>query len=251
MTETSPSERGFIPGTSALPPPASAPAAIPAAPTTAPSVVVGKAEPLPSFGSTPGSDQLARIEDKCSRIEDKYARSEALLSRVEEKVEGAAGRMNEAARQSDLSALRSEVRAIADRTRGLPGSGALVLTAIITAVLTVALTIAAQRFHLDAAFLVGDAGAAVAGGNVMVHDGQRARGLADARGFDRLRLPRLADTRLLGELMRRLGTQIVELMTPQSSNAPVRCDVETFHDLGGTFVPHPGHAFQQVDHLDV
>ena len=33
---------------------------------------------------------------------------------------------------------------------GLPGSGALVLTAIITAVLTVALTIAAQRFHLDA-----------------------------------------------------------------------------------------------------
>lgn len=111
-----------------------------------PPVVVGKAEPV---SSTPGGDQLARIEDKCARIEDKYARSEALLSRVEEKIEGATTRMSEAARQSDLAALRSEVRAVADRTRRLPGSGALVLTAVITAVLTVALTIAAQRFHLD------------------------------------------------------------------------------------------------------
>jgi hypothetical protein len=113
----------------------------------APPLAVGKAEPLSP--SSPGSDQLARIEDKCARIEDKYARSEALLSRVEEKIEGATTRMSEAARQSDLAALRSEVRAVADRTRRLPGSGALVLTAIITAVLTVVLTIAAQRFHLD------------------------------------------------------------------------------------------------------
>ncbi|MGU3359958.1 hypothetical protein ACLBWX_06445 [Methylobacterium sp. M6A4_1b] len=148
MTETSPIGRDFIPGTPAPPGPASAATPTGSVPVTP--VVIGKAEPLSVHGTAPSSDQLARIEDKCSRIEDKYARSEALLSRVEEKVEGAAGRMNEAARQSDLSALRSEVRAIADRTRGLPGSGALVLTAIITAVLTVALTIAAQRFHLDA-----------------------------------------------------------------------------------------------------
>ncbi|CAA2099988.1 hypothetical protein MBUL_00444 [Methylobacterium bullatum] len=117
-----------------------------------PPLVVGKAEPLAQSAPAPsshGSDQLARIEDKCARIEDKYARSEALLSRVEEKIEGATARMSEAARQSDLAALRSEVRAVADRTRRLPGSGALVLTAIITAVLTVVLTIAAQRFHLD------------------------------------------------------------------------------------------------------
>lgn len=150
MTETSPSGRGFVPGTSAIPPADSPPAVATAVQAPAGPVVAGKVEPLSSHGGTAGGDQLARIEDKCSRIEDKYARSEALLSRVEEKVEGAAGRMNDAARQSDLSALRSEVRAIADRTRGLPGSGALVLTAIITAVLTVALTIAAQRFHLDA-----------------------------------------------------------------------------------------------------
>lgn len=145
MTETSPTGRDFIPGNPASPPSTAA-----TGPGATPPVVVGKAEPLPAQNGAPGGDQLARIEDKCARIEDKYARSEALLSRVEEQVEGAAGRMNEAARQSDLSALRSEVRAIADRTRGLPGSGALVLTAVITAVLTVALTIAAQRFHLDA-----------------------------------------------------------------------------------------------------
>lgn len=145
MTETSPTGRDFIPATSADPAPSPAPVS-----AGTPPVVVGRAEPLPPAASAPGGDQLTRIEDKCARIEDKYARSEALLSRVEEKVDGAAGRMNEAARQSDLAALRSEVRAVADRTRGLPGSGALVLTAIITAVLTVALTIAAQRFHLDA-----------------------------------------------------------------------------------------------------
>ncbi|WP_019906863.1 hypothetical protein [Methylobacterium sp. 77] len=113
----------------------------------APKAVVARAETLSQ--PAPGGDQLARIEDKCARIEDKYARSEALLSRVEEKIEGATTRMSEAARQSDLAALRSEVRAVADRTRRLPGSGALVLTAIVTAVLTVVLTIAAQRFHLD------------------------------------------------------------------------------------------------------
>ncbi len=94
-------------------------------------------------------DQLARIEDKCSRIEDKYARSEALLSRVEDKVEGATTRMNEAARQSDLAALRTEMRGLSERTRRLPGTGALVLTAVITAILTVVLMIAVQRLNLD------------------------------------------------------------------------------------------------------
>ncbi|WP_236960583.1 hypothetical protein [Methylobacterium durans] len=58
--------------------------------------------------------------------------------------------MNEAARQSDLAALRTEVRAVSDRTKRLPGAGALVLTAIITAVVTVVLMIAVQRLHLDA-----------------------------------------------------------------------------------------------------
>ncbi|GJD42485.1 hypothetical protein AFCDBAGC_0323 [Methylobacterium cerastii] len=94
-------------------------------------------------------DQLARIEDKTSRIEDKYARSESLLTRVEDKVEGASNRMNEAARQSDLAALRSEMRGLTERTRRLPGTGALVLTAIITAVLTVVLMVAVQRLNLD------------------------------------------------------------------------------------------------------
>ncbi|NEU12255.1 hypothetical protein G3T14_08925 [Methylobacterium sp. BTF04] len=146
MTETSSPGRDFIPGT-----PDTFGATATSTPPAAVPVLVGKAEAIGSAASSvPGGDQLARIEDKCARIEDKYARSEALLSRVEEKMDGAAARMNEAARQSDLAALRSEVRAVADRTRGLPGSGALVLTAVITAVLTVALTIAAQRFHLDA-----------------------------------------------------------------------------------------------------
>lgn len=94
-------------------------------------------------------DQLARIEDKCSRIEDKYARSEALLSRVDHHIESATGRMGEAARQSDLTALRTEVRAVSDRVRAVPGTGALVLTALITSVLTVILLVAVQRLQLD------------------------------------------------------------------------------------------------------
>ncbi|WP_342104322.1 hypothetical protein [Methylobacterium sp. SI9] len=93
-------------------------------------------------------DQLARIEDKCSRIEDKYARSEALLSRVEDKVENATSRMNESARQTDLAALRAEMRGISERTRRLPGTGALVLTAVITAILTVVLMVAVERLNL-------------------------------------------------------------------------------------------------------
>ena len=58
-------------------------------------------------------------------------------------------RMNDAARQADLSWLRSEVRTLSDRVGRLPGTGALVLTAIITAVLTVALMVAVQRLNLD------------------------------------------------------------------------------------------------------
>ncbi len=77
------------------------------------------------------------------------AGSEALLSRVEDKVENAANRMNESARQSDLAALRTEMRGLAERTRRLPGTGALVLTAVITAILTVVLMVAVQRLNLD------------------------------------------------------------------------------------------------------
>ena len=118
----------------------------PAGPAT-PAVV--QSSPAHAIPSSQMFDQLARIEDKCSRIEDKYARSEALLSRVEDKMEGAATRMNEAARQSDLAALRTETRALSERTRRLPGSGALVLTAVITSVLTVVLMVAVQRLNLD------------------------------------------------------------------------------------------------------
>jgi hypothetical protein len=57
--------------------------------------------------------------------------------------------MNESARQSDLAALRTEMRGLADRTRRLPGTGALVLTAVITAILTVVLMVAVQRLNLD------------------------------------------------------------------------------------------------------
>ncbi|MBB5763764.1 hypothetical protein HNR01_003399 [Methylorubrum rhodesianum] len=114
----------------------------PAAPPTS----AGRTEPPATVNH---ADQLARIEDKTARIEDKYARSEALLSRVEEKVESASTRMNDAARQADLSSLRSEVRTLSDRVGRLPGTGALVLTAIITAVLTVALMVAVQRLNLD------------------------------------------------------------------------------------------------------
>ena len=60
--------------------------------------------------------------------------------------------MNDAARQSDVAALRTEVRAISERTRRIPGAGALILTAIITAVLTVVLTIAVQRLNLQGLF---------------------------------------------------------------------------------------------------
>ncbi|MEH3119449.1 MAG: hypothetical protein PGN25_18180 [Methylorubrum populi] len=144
MTEaspTKPSGSDFIPPTPAPPPSASVTPA-PAQPAA------GKAE-LPHSGAVNHADQLARIEDKTARIEDKYARSEALLSRVEEKVESASTRMNDAARQADLSSLRSEVRTLSDRIGRLPGTGALVLTAIVTAVLTVALMVAVQRLNLD------------------------------------------------------------------------------------------------------
>jgi len=116
-------------------------------PAASPAPVVGWAETLPAAANH--GDQLARIEDKAARIEDKYARSEALLSRVEEKVEGASARMNEAARQSDLASLRGEVRGMGDKIRRMPGTGALVLTAIITSVLTVVLMVAVQRLNLD------------------------------------------------------------------------------------------------------
>jgi hypothetical protein len=140
MTETSPTKSSgtdFIPTT---PPVSAAPA-----PAPAPSLAKAEAPAAP----VNHSDQLARIEDKAARIEDKYARSEALLSRVEDKVENASSRMNEAARQADLASLRSEVRGMADRINRLPGTGALVLTALITAVLTVALMVAVQRANLD------------------------------------------------------------------------------------------------------
>ncbi|GEP00130.1 hypothetical protein GCM10007887_08340 [Methylobacterium haplocladii] len=108
---------------------------------------VAPSAPAPA-GSAVG-DQLARIEDKTARIEDKYARSEQLLSRMEEKIEGATTRMNEVARQSDLAALRGEVRGINERVKRSPGTGALILTAIITSVLTVVLTVAVQRLNVD------------------------------------------------------------------------------------------------------
>ena len=138
MSETSPTRSSgtdFIPPSSSPAPASAAPAAVPAQPS------VGRAE-LPASGAINHADQLARIEDK-------YARSEALLSRVEEKVESSSARMNDAARQADLSSLRSEVRTLSDRVGRLPGTGALVLTAIITAVLTVALMVAVQRLNLD------------------------------------------------------------------------------------------------------
>jgi len=143
MTETSPTKSSgtdFIPTTP--------PAAATVAPAPAQVPAIGKAE-LPAASAVNHADQLARIEDKAARIEDKYARSEALLSRVEDKVENASSRMNEAARQADLASLRSEVRGMADRINRLPGTGALVLTALITAVLTVALMVAVQRANLD------------------------------------------------------------------------------------------------------
>jgi hypothetical protein len=132
---------GFLP---ASPAPAPAPTPAPVEKSTA---VVAPSAPAPA-GSAVG-DQLARIEDKTARIEDKYARSESLLSRMEEKIEGATTRMNEVARQSDLAALRGEVRGINERVRRSPGTGALVLTAIITSVLTVVLMVAVERLNID------------------------------------------------------------------------------------------------------
>lgn len=135
--------QGFIP---AAPAPADPPRTTP----DKPAVSHEPATPVPSqVAGSPVGDQLARIEDKCSRIEDKYARSEALLSRVEDHIVGAATRMGEAARQSDLAALRTEVRSINDRIHGIPGTGALILTALITAVLTVVLLVAVQKLQLD------------------------------------------------------------------------------------------------------
>lgn len=96
------------------------------------------------------TDQLARIEDKAARIEEKYARSEALLARVEDKIEAATARMSDSARQADVAAIRSELRAVSERTRRLPGAGALVVTAVVTAILTAVLIVAAQRYNLAA-----------------------------------------------------------------------------------------------------
>ena len=137
--------------------PSTGPDFIPATPAGLLADAKPQAAPAAAFPAGPNTpipaahlfDQLARIEDKCSRIEDKYARSESLLTRVEDKIESAASRMNETARQSDLAALRTEMRGLNERTRRLPGTGALVLTAIITAVLTVVLMVAVQRLNLD------------------------------------------------------------------------------------------------------
>ncbi len=94
----------------------------------------------PAYDSSRGGiDQLSRIEDKTARIEEKYARSEALLLRVGEKVEAATSRMADVALQADLTAL-------SQRVRGLPGMGALILTAIITAVLTAAAVYAILKY---------------------------------------------------------------------------------------------------------
>ena len=41
------------------------------------------------------------------------------------------------------------MRGLSERTRRLPSTGALVLTAVITAVLTVVLMVAVQRLNLD------------------------------------------------------------------------------------------------------
>lgn len=99
--------------------------------------------------STPSgtiAEQLARIEDKTARIEEKYARSENFMQRVGDKVDAATGRMGEVALQSDLKAVRAELTSMARRVRGLPGLGALVVTALVTAVLTTALVLAAQKY---------------------------------------------------------------------------------------------------------
>jgi hypothetical protein len=92
-------------------------------------------------GPGAGHDQLSRIEDKTARIEEKYARSEAILQRVGSTVEAATSRMNEVASQADLAALR-------DQVRRLPGTGALIMTAMLTALLTAALVYAAMRFGM-------------------------------------------------------------------------------------------------------
>ena len=128
-------------------PPRPAPARDPADGATAPVRRQGRPR---SCRRATRVDQLARIEDKCSRIEDKYARSEALLSRVEDKVEGAV-EPDERGGPPIRSRGPAHARcaALADRTRRLPGTGALVLTAIITAVLTVVLMVAVQRLNLD------------------------------------------------------------------------------------------------------
>ena len=83
-------------------------------------------------GSGSPHDQLARIEDKTARIEEKYARSEAILQRVGNTVEAATSRMNEVASRADLAALR-------DQVRRLPGTGALLMVAIVTSLLTAGL----------------------------------------------------------------------------------------------------------------
>jgi hypothetical protein len=98
----------------------------------------------PAAGSGSAHDQLARIEDKTARIEEKYARSEAILQRVGSTVEAATSRMNEVASQAELAALR-------DQVRRLPGTGALLMGAIVTALLTAALVYALLRFGMPGA----------------------------------------------------------------------------------------------------
>ncbi|MET7248393.1 hypothetical protein ABZT49_34085 [Methylobacterium sp. EM32] len=155
MTDAAPSTRpANAADTALLQGPVPTPAQQGAAPAVPAHVSPTQVAPMPATAPAVAlpagvADQLARIEDKASRIEDKYARSEALLARVEDRVEEAGARMNEAARQADLAALRNEVRAIAERTRRLPGAGALIVTAVVTAVLTVALTLVAQRLNLQ------------------------------------------------------------------------------------------------------
>ncbi|HEX5868598.1 MAG TPA: hypothetical protein VFY72_12920 [Beijerinckiaceae bacterium] len=92
----------------------------------------------------PAHDQLSRIEDKAARIEEKYARSEAILLRVGTTVEAATSRMNEVASQAELAALR-------DQVRRLPGTGALLMVAVVTALLTAGLVYLVLRYGLPGA----------------------------------------------------------------------------------------------------
>jgi hypothetical protein len=98
----------------------------------------------PEGGTYAAHDQLSRIEDKTARIEEKYARSEAILQRVGSTVEAATSRMNEVASQAELTALR-------DQVRRLPGTGALVMVAVVTSLLTAAIVYALIRYGMPGA----------------------------------------------------------------------------------------------------